>query len=113
VKKGRSKDNLTKQPLRFITPLTLYHAFKKSGIDFVLLKMNKAIRSTTSNLAFGECMLIAPPPLKRWADVASGIADNLLVTTYLSARCPVFFARQWTWILAAARKRISKSCIFW
>jgi phosphopantothenoylcysteine decarboxylase/phosphopantothenate--cysteine ligase len=36
--------------------------------------------------------LIAPATANTIAKMASGIADNLLLTTYLSARCPVFVA---------------------
>jgi phosphopantothenoylcysteine decarboxylase/phosphopantothenate--cysteine ligase len=37
-------------------------------------------------------MLIAPASANTLAKMAGGIADNLLLTTYLSAKCPVFFA---------------------
>nr|HPK04902.1 bifunctional phosphopantothenoylcysteine decarboxylase/phosphopantothenate--cysteine ligase CoaBC [Bacteroidales bacterium] len=36
--------------------------------------------------------LIAPVSANTLAKMANGIADNLLMTTYLAARCPVFFA---------------------
>ncbi|MEN8203086.1 MAG: bifunctional phosphopantothenoylcysteine decarboxylase/phosphopantothenate--cysteine ligase CoaBC [Bacteroidota bacterium] len=39
-----------------------------------------------------DLMLIAPVTATTLGKMAHGIADNLLVTTYLSARCPVVFA---------------------
>ncbi len=36
--------------------------------------------------------MVAPATANTIAKMASGIADNLLLTTYLSARCPVFIA---------------------
>ena len=37
-------------------------------------------------------MIVAPATASTLAKMASGVADNMLVTTYLSARCPVFVA---------------------
>ncbi|GAF02225.1 epidermin decarboxylase [Saccharicrinis fermentans DSM 9555 = JCM 21142] len=37
-------------------------------------------------------MVIAPATANTMGKMAHAIADNLLVTTYLSARCPVFVA---------------------
>lgn len=39
-----------------------------------------------------DLMVIAPVTATTLGKCASGIADNLLITTYLSARCPVIFA---------------------
>ena len=38
---------------------------------------------------WADCYLIAPATANTLAKMACGIADNLLLTTYLSARCPV------------------------
>lgn len=46
-------------------------------------------------MALGEwadCYLIAPATANTLAKMATGVADNLLLTTYLSARCPVVVA---------------------
>ncbi|MDE8722023.1 flavoprotein, partial [Alistipes putredinis] len=48
-----------------------------------------------SHVSLGEwadCLLIAPATAKTLGKMAHGIADNLLLTTYLSARCPVAVA---------------------
>lgn len=41
---------------------------------------------------WADALLIAPASANTLAKCANGIADNLLLATYLSARCPVFFA---------------------
>ena len=41
---------------------------------------------------WADLMLIAPASANTIAKMATGIADKLLLTTYLSAKCPVFFA---------------------
>jgi len=41
---------------------------------------------------WADLFLIAPATANTLAKMAHGIADNLLLTTYLSARCPVFIA---------------------
>lgn len=41
---------------------------------------------------WGDLMLMAPLSANSMAKMAAGIADNLLLTTYLSAKCPVYFA---------------------
>ena len=49
----------------------------------------------TSHVTLGlyaDLLLIAPATANTLAKMASGVADNLLLTTYLSAKCPVFFA---------------------
>ncbi len=37
-------------------------------------------------------MLIAPASANTLGKMANGIADNMLIATYLSAKCPVFIA---------------------
>jgi len=37
--------------------------------------------------------------------MANGTADNLLLTTYLSARCPVSLPHQWIWICWIIRRQ--------
>lgn len=41
---------------------------------------------------WADAYVIAPATANTMSKMAAGIADNLLLTTYLSARCPVFFA---------------------
>jgi phosphopantothenoylcysteine decarboxylase / phosphopantothenate---cysteine ligase len=41
---------------------------------------------------WADLMLVAPATTSTLAKLANGIADNMLVTTYMSAKCPVFIA---------------------
>lgn len=76
----------------FVTPLTLSTLSEKP----VLMNFfDKGDGSWTSHVDLGmwaDVFLIAPVTANTMAKMASGIADNLLLTTILSARCPVFFA---------------------
>ena len=77
---------------QFITPLTMATLSKHPIlVDF----FNPENGEWNSHVALGEwadAFLIAPATANTIAKMATGVADNLLLTTYLSARCPVFVA---------------------
>ena len=77
---------------QFITPLTMATLSKHPIlVDF----FNPENGEWNSHVALGEwadAFLIAPATANTLAKMATGVADNLLLTTYLSARCPVFVA---------------------
>ncbi|MDT8393514.1 MAG: bifunctional phosphopantothenoylcysteine decarboxylase/phosphopantothenate--cysteine ligase CoaBC [Bacteroidales bacterium] len=76
----------------FVTPLTLSTL---SGNAVLTEAFNREDGEWNSHIELGlwaDLMLIAPLTANTLAKMAGGIADNLLLTTYLSARCPVFFA---------------------
>lgn len=76
----------------FVTPLTLSTL---SGNPVLTEAFNREDGEWNSHIELGlwaDLMLIAPLTANTLAKMAGGIADNLLLTTYLSARCPVFFA---------------------
>ncbi len=76
----------------FVTPLTLSTLTEKPVlIDF----FNEKDGSWCSHIELGlwaDLILLAPLSANTMAKMANGIADNLLLTTVLSARCPVYFA---------------------
>ncbi len=76
----------------FVTPLTLSTLSERPVlIDF----FDKNDGSWSSHIELGlwaDIMLIAPVSANTMAKMAVGIADNLLLTTILSARCKVLFA---------------------
>ena len=76
----------------FITPLTLATLSKNPiGVDFY----NPENGDWNSHVSYGlwaDLMLIAPATANTMAKMASGVADNLLLTSYLSAKCPVMVA---------------------
>ncbi|MCM1301546.1 MAG: bifunctional phosphopantothenoylcysteine decarboxylase/phosphopantothenate--cysteine ligase CoaBC [Alistipes senegalensis] len=77
---------------QFITPLTMAtlskHPIRVEFFD----PENGAWHSHVSLGEWADCYLIAPATANTLAKMACGVADNLLLTTYLSARCPVVVA---------------------
>jgi phosphopantothenoylcysteine decarboxylase/phosphopantothenate--cysteine ligase len=83
---------MTQHACEFITPLTLATLAKHPVlIDF----FNPANGDWNNHVDLGlwaDAFIVAPASANTMAKMASGVADNLLLTTYLSARCPVFIA---------------------
>lgn len=77
---------------QFITPLTMATLSQHPIlVDF----FNPENGEWNSHVKLGEwadLYLIAPASANTMAKMATGVADNLLLTTYLSARCPVAVA---------------------
>ena len=81
---------MTKAAADFITPLTLSTLSKRPVHSEV-----SAAESWNNHVELGlwaDAMIVAPATATTLAKLANGIADNMVVATYLSARCPVFFA---------------------
>lgn len=82
---------LTKSAADFVTPLTLATLSKNE----VLSNFYDHKGNWNNHVELGlwaDVFLIAPASANTLAKLANGICDNLLSATYLSARCPVFFA---------------------
>lgn len=77
---------------QFITPLTMATLSKNPILVEFFDPENGAWNSHISLGEWADCFLIAPATANTLAKMAAGIADNLLLTTYLSARCPVAVA---------------------
>lgn len=77
---------------QFITPLTMATLSKNPILVDFFDPENGAWNSHVSLGEWADCYLIAPATANTLAKMACGIADNLLLTTYLSARCPVVVA---------------------
>lgn len=77
---------------QFITPLTMATLSKHPILVEFFDPENGAWNSHISLGEWADCLLIAPATANTLAKMAAGIADNLLLTTYLSARCPVAVA---------------------
>ncbi len=76
----------------FITPLTLSTLSKKPVLsEFVKDKTGTWNNHVDLGL-WADLMIIAPVSANTLAKCANGICDNLLLATYLSAKCPVMFA---------------------
>lgn len=93
VKRGAEvKVIMTEKAKAFITPLTLATLSKNPILVDFFDPTNGAWNSHVSLGMWADAYVIAPATANTIAKMAHGIADNLLTTTYLSARCPVFVA---------------------
>lgn len=77
---------------QFITPLTMATLARNPILVEFFDPENGAWNSHISLGEWADAYLIAPASANTIAKMATGVADNLLLTTYLSARCPVFVA---------------------
>jgi phosphopantothenoylcysteine decarboxylase/phosphopantothenate--cysteine ligase len=93
VKEGAEvKVLMTSHAKEFITPLTLATLSKNPVLTEFYDPGNGAWNSHVDLGIWADLFLIAPATANSVAKMANGIADNLLLTTYLSARCPIFVA---------------------
>ena len=83
---------MTKDAVSFITPLTLATLSKKPVlIDYFVPETGEWNNHVDLGL-WADILLIAPASANTLGKMATGICDNLLLATYLSAKCPVYFA---------------------
>jgi len=93
VKEGADvKVIMTDRAREFITPLTLSTLSKNPVLKEFYNSESGEWNSHIDLGLWADLFLIAPATANSIAKMANGIADNLLITTYLSARCPVFIA---------------------
>jgi len=76
----------------FITPLTLATLSKNPIMVDFYDPENGDWNSHVSMGLWADLYLVAPATANTMGKMAAGIADNLLLTTYLSAKCPVMIA---------------------
>lgn len=93
VKEGANvKVIMTNSSTEFITPLTLSTLSKNP----VLIEFTKNKQGEWNNHVdlglWADAFIIAPASANTLAKMANGLCDNLLLATYLSAKCPVYFA---------------------
>lgn len=78
----------------FVTPLTL-STLSKRPVHSAFFEEGDQEALWTNHVELGlwaDLMLIAPATANTLSKMVSGSADNLLIATYLSAKCPVYFA---------------------
>lgn len=83
---------LTPYGKEFITPVTLATLSNNTVLMDFFNHDDGAWNSHVDLGIWADAMLIAPATANTMSKMANGIADNLLLTTYLSARCPVILA---------------------
>jgi len=78
----------------FVTPLTLSTVSNREVLSSFTHEENEnAVWNNHVDLGlWADAMLVAPASANTLSKMAQATADNLLIATYLSAKCPVFFA---------------------
>ena len=85
---------MTPASLDFVTPLTL-STLSKNPVFSTFYNEEDANATWNNHVElalWADYMLIAPATANTLSKMASGTCDNLLMATYLSAKCPVYFA---------------------
>ena len=85
---------MTESAKGFVTPLTLSTITEREVLtSFTREDNDNAVWNNHVSLGlWADLMLIAPASANTLAKMATAASDNLLLATYLSAKCPVFFA---------------------
>ena len=93
VKKGaKVQVVITPAGKEFITPLTLSTLSSNPVISEFFSNKDGSWNSHVDLGLWADLMLIAPATASTLGKMANGIADNMLITTYLSCKAPVFIA---------------------
>lgn len=93
IKKGAEVQVvMTPSAKEFITPLTLATLTQKPVVSEFFDRRDGSWHSHVSLGLWADAMLVAPASASTIGKMANGIADNMLVTTYLSMKAPVFVA---------------------
>lgn len=93
IKKGAEVQIvITTAGKEFITPVTLSALTSKPVISEFFAQRDGTWHSHVDLGLWADVMLIAPATASTIGKMAHGIADNMLITTYLSMKAPVFIA---------------------
>lgn len=85
---------MTPASVDFVTPLTL-STLSKNPVFSTFYNDNDKNAEWNNHVELGlwaDLMVIAPATANTMSKMANGNCDNLLIATYLSAKCPVYFA---------------------
>ena len=93
IKKGAEVQVvMTPAAKEFITPLTLSTLTRKPVVSEFFDRRDGSWNSHVDLGQWADAMLIAPCTASTLGKMASGVADNMLITTYFSMKAPVFIA---------------------
>lgn len=93
IKKGAEVQVvITPAGKEFITPITLSALTSKPVISEFFSQRDGTWHSHVDLGLWSDAMVIAPATASTIGKMANGIADNMLITTYLSMKAPVFVA---------------------
>ena len=83
---------MTPSAKEFITPVTMSALTGKPVVSEFFTANTGEWHSHVDLGLWADAMVIAPATASSIAKMAHGVADNMLITTYLSAKAPVFIA---------------------
>lgn len=83
---------LTDTSRDFVTPLTLATLAKRPALSKFFNENNGVWENHVDLGLWADAMVVAPATANSISKMANGQSDSLLLATYLSARCPVFYA---------------------
>ena len=86
---------MTPASIDFVTPLTLSTLSQNPVYSTFFDKKDEETEEWNSHVELGlwaDYMLVAPATANTLSKMANGVCDNLLLATYLSAKCKVYFA---------------------
>jgi phosphopantothenoylcysteine decarboxylase/phosphopantothenate--cysteine ligase len=83
---------ITPNGKEFITPVTLSALSGKPVVSEFFTANSGEWHSHVDLGLWADAMVVAPATASSIAKMANGVADNMLITTYLSAKAPVFVA---------------------
>ena len=93
IKKGAEVQVvITPAGKEFITPITLSALTSKPVISDFFAQRDGTWNSHVDLGIWADAMVIAPATASTIGKMANGVADNMLITTYLSSKAPVFVA---------------------
>ena len=93
IKKGAEVQVvITPAGKEFITPITLSALTSKPVVSEFFAQRDGTWNSHVDLGLWADAMVIAPATASTIGKMANGIADNMLITTYLSMKAPVFVA---------------------
>ena len=93
IKKGAEVQVvITPSGKEFITPITLSALTSKPVISEFFAQRDGTWNSHVDLGLWADAMVIAPATASTIGKMANGVADNMLITTYLSMKAPVFVA---------------------
>ncbi|MBQ9640670.1 MAG: bifunctional phosphopantothenoylcysteine decarboxylase/phosphopantothenate--cysteine ligase CoaBC [Bacteroidaceae bacterium] len=93
IKKGAEVQVvITPAGKEFITPITLSALTSKHVVSEFFSQRDGTWHSHVDLGLWADAMLIAPATASTIGKMANGVADNMLITTYLSMKAPVFVA---------------------
>ncbi len=93
IKRGAEVQTvITPAGKEFITPITLSALTSKPVISEFFAQRDGTWHSHVDLGLWADAMVIAPATASTIGKMANGVADNMLVTTYLSMKAPVFVA---------------------